>query len=256
MHSLMIALLSICASCVFAAEKKMPKMTPGGKYAQGDMKRPRPPVITPPGFSNDASPGNPPSDAIVLFNGRDLSHWTSSPRKDSPDPADTSPKWKIQGGFMEIVPKSGALVSKEKFADCQIHLEWAAPGMVQGSGQGRGNSGVFLQGHPEIQVLDSYGNDTYPDGQAAALYHQYPPLVNASRPPAFWQTYDVIYIAPKFENKKRVADGYLTVIHNGVVVHHHVPLTGNTTETSLLLQDHLNPVRYRNIWVRKLGELP
>ena len=134
------------------------------------MNRPRPPVVVPPGWGSAAEPGTPPSDAIVLFDGKDLSQWQRQPRRQDPDPNSTAPQWKVENGYMETVPKTGPITSKEKFADCQIHLEWATPSEVKGSSQGRGNSGFFLVGHPEIQVLDSYQNDTYPDGQAAAVY--------------------------------------------------------------------------------------
>jgi hypothetical protein len=187
----------------------------------------------------------------VLFDGKDLSKWFRSVPKDDPDRSD-QPKWKIEHDYLEIVPKSGSITTREKFADCQLHIEWATPAEVKGQDQGRGNSGVILTGHPEIQVLDSYQNDTYPDGQAAGLYGQYPPLVNVSRKPGEWQSYDIIYIAPRLENGKVVKPALYTVFHNGVLVHHAAEVPGATVESALTLQDHNNPVRYRNLWVRKL----
>ncbi|MFT4641216.1 MAG: hypothetical protein ACI8T1_004553 [Verrucomicrobiales bacterium] len=148
---------------------------------------------------------------------------------------------------MEIVPKTGQITSKDKFGSSQIHIEWASPAEVIGSSQGRGNSGVYINGHGEVQVLDSYENDTYPDGQAASIYNKYPPLVNASRKPGEWQTYDIIYDAPK-EGKPAT----LTIMHNGILVHHAAEVPGDAVECSISLQDHSNPVRYRNIWVRPL----
>jgi hypothetical protein len=202
--------------------------------------------VTPPG------PATAPSDAIVLFNGHDLSQWTRTGRGTNALPS-TTPLWKIENGYMEVTPEGGGIVSKEKFADCQIHLEWATPSVVTGKSQGRGNSGVILSGHPEIQVLDSFENDTYPDGQASALYGQYPPLVNASRKPGEWQTYDIIYYAPRLDATGKITKpATYTVLHNGLLVHHAVEVPGATVESTLSLQNHNNPVRYRNIWVRRL----
>ena len=236
-----------------AAPKKEQPFTPGGRWRAHDMSRPRPVVVEPGTASTPDNAGRPPADAIILFDGKDLSKWKRDPRKGDPDPSD-APKWKIENGYMEIVPKGGSISTREKFADSQIHIEWATPAEVKGNGQGRGNSGVFIVGHPEIQVLDSYGNDTYPDGQAAGLYGQYPPLVNASRKPGEWQVYDIVYIAPRLDEQNKVVKPALfTVFHNGVLVHHAVEVPGTAVECPLSLQDHNNPVRYRNIWVRKLG---
>ncbi|MDZ4288225.1 MAG: family 16 glycoside hydrolase [Prosthecobacter sp.] len=249
-----LLLLALTAASVsLAADKKEQPLTPGGKYRAHDMGRPRPPVITPPSFSTPDKPGQPPSDAIVLFDGKDLSRWTREPRKDSP-PGDDLPQWKIENGYAEIVPKSGAIRTRETFkGDYQLHLEWATPAEVVGNGQGRGNSGVFVGGFPEIQVLDSYQNDTYPDGQAAGLYSSYPPMVNASRKPGEWQTYDIFFERAKLDaDKKPLSKARLTVIHNGVVVQYLREFDGIAQEGDLQLQDHLNPVRYRNIWLRPL----
>ncbi len=226
------------------AKKKERPFTPGGKYRQGDNNRPRPRVIDP------GSATKPPSDAIVLFDGTDMSNWDLGKKKDGTPWQD--PKWKIENGYLEVVPKTGGITSKEKFGSCQIHIEWATPEEVKGNGQGRGNSGVFIVGHGEVQVLDSYQNDTYPDGQAAAIYNRYPPLVNASRKPGEWQSYDIIYYAPQFEAGKVTKPATLTVLHNGVLVHHAAEVPGKAVECPISLQDHKNPVRYRNIWVRPL----
>ena len=220
------------------------------------MERPRPPVVDP---GPEPPPAPAPSDAIVLFDGRDLSEWQS---------ADGSPaKWKVADGYVEVVGESGSIQTRRAFGDVQLHLEWAAPAPPSGEGQGRGNSGVFFMGLYEVQILDSYRNDTYPDGQAAALYGQAPPLANACRPPGQWQTYDIIFRRPRF-----AADGSLraparvTVLHNGVLVHDDTEFTGRTVHgrraqyephadrLPLVLQDHRNPVRFRNIWVRELSE--
>lgn len=241
--------LAAALPCVAQEKKKELPLTPGGVYRAHDMNRPRPPVITPPGFSTQEKAGAPPSDATVLFDGKDLSQWKRDPRKDSP-PGDDKPLWKVENGYAEIVGKSGGIRTRKTFkGDYQLHLEWATPEVVSGNGQGRGNSGLFIGGFPEIQVLDSYQNDTYPDGQAAGLYSQYPPMVNASRKPGEWQTYDIFFerASPKTGGKAR-----LTVIHNGVVVHYLREFDSQAQEGDISLQDHLNPVRYRNIWLRPL----
>ena len=215
------------------------------------MSRPRPRVMTPPGFTTPDAPGRAPSDAIVLFGGTDLAKW----KRDKPDGADDQPLWKVEGGYFEIVPKSGTIRTREKIAgDTQWHLEWATPTEVKGSSQGRGNSGVFIGGFPEVQVLDSFENDTYPDGQAAGLYGFYPPMVNASRKPGEWQTYDIIVERQrKDEAGAVVKKARLTVIHNGVVVQWARELDVAAPDGDLSLQDHGNPVRYRNIWVRPIN---
>lgn len=230
---------------------------PNQKWLVHDMNRPRPAKVTP-GLPllHEA----PPSDAIVLFNGKDLSHWVSVARNSPP----TEPKWKVTNGTIEIVPRTGRLTTKEKFGDCQLHVEWMIPKGMEGAGQGRGNSGVELMGRYEIQVLESYQNQTYADGQAASVYGQWPPLVNASRPEGDWNVYDIYFEAPRFEGEKLVKPGYITVVHNGVLVHHHQEILGRAihrrvatyaphgAEEPFSLQDHGRPVFYRNIWIRRL----
>jgi hypothetical protein len=195
--------------------------------------------------------GGPPSDAVVLFDGKDLSQWNGGE------------KWVVADGV--ATAKGGGLATKQSFGDCQFHIEWATPSEVSGSGQGRGNSGIHFQSNYEIQILDSYENETYPDGQAAALYKQAPPLVNACRKPGEWQTYDIIFTAPRFgENKELLKPGYVTVLHNGVLVQNHTQIEGATAwhkppeytahpdKLPIALQFHGNPVRFRNIWIREL----
>lgn len=204
------------------------------------------PAIVTPGKTNS----DPPSDAVVLFDGSDLSQWRGGEN------------WSVQEGAM--VTGKGMLTTQAEFGDCQLHIEWSAPVPAQGSGQGRGNSGVFLMGRYELQVLDSYENETYPDGQAGAIYKQTPPAVNATRPPSEWNTYDVFWTAPRFdEDGKLVSPAYITVMHNGVLILNHFELLGDTPfhrppqytahppTGPISLQDHGNPVRFRNIWVRE-----
>jgi len=222
---------------------------PGLPFHVHDPKRPHPPVVTP-----AAQLGGAPSDAIVLFDGKDLSQWQS-----------TKGSWKVASGYFEVTPGAGDIATKQKFGDIQLHVEWAAPIEVRGTSQNRGNSGIFLQGRYEIQVLDSYQNPTYADGQAGALYGQWPPLANATRKPGEWQSYDIVFEAPKFESGKLAKPAYATVFLNGVLLHNHKELMGPTVhralakytdqpaEDSLVLQDHQQPVRYRNIWIRRLS---
>jgi Domain of Unknown Function (DUF1080)/Domain of unknown function (DUF3471) len=233
---------------------------PDLNWLDHDRDRPLPPVVNPGTFSTQEQPGQPPSDATVLFDGKDLSQWVAM---------DGNPtKWIMRDGYMECVKGSGYVRTLQNFGDCQLHVEWATPTPPHGEGQGRGNSGVFfgLESY-EVQVLDSYEANTYPDGQAAAIYGQYPPLVNASRPPGQWQTYDIIYTAPRFDAEGKVTSpARMTVFHNGVLVQNNVELTGPTSwlerapyrahpeKQPISLQDHGNPVRFRNIWVRELGK--
>lgn len=230
---------------------------PGQKWKVHDMARPHPVKVTPgEPLLNEA----PPSDAIVLFNGKDLSHWVSTMRGGK----EQAPKWKVENGYMEIAPRSGRLATKEKFGDCQLHVEWMIPKGTGGSGQGAGNSGVELMGRYELQVLESSGSVTYADGQAASIYGQWPPLVNATRPEGEWNVYDIVFEAPKFEGDKLVKPAYFTVFHNGVLVHNRQEAMGRAihrqvatyaphgAEEPLSLQDHGHAVRFRNIWIRRL----
>jgi hypothetical protein len=221
------------------------------------MERPRAPKVTPGPLSNAA----PPSDAIVLFDGKDLSHWMQKARGGQLQ----EPKWKVENGDIVIVPRTGGLVTKEKFGDCQLHVEWMIPKEATGSGQARGNSGVELMGRYEIQVLESYQNLTYADGAAGAMYGIWPPLVNPARPQGEWNVYDIMFEAPTFADGKLVKPAWFTVLFNGVLVHNHREQLGTTiwrqvakytphaAEESLSLQDHSQPVRFRNIWIRRLA---
>ena len=229
-------------------------LSTGEQWSIHDPARPLPPVVDP----GPAGPPVPaPSDAIVLFDGTDLSEWEDG----KGEPA----RWRVESGYMEVVAKTGSIRTKKAFGDCQVHIEWASPALVSGDGQGRGNSGVFLMNIYEVQVLDSYENKTYADGMAGAIYGQYPPLVNACRRPGEWQAYDIIFRRPRFDAEgKIVAAARMTVLHNGILIHDNVELLGPTSHKirlpykahpdrlPLSLQDHGNPVRFRNIWLRPL----
>jgi hypothetical protein len=225
------------------------------KVIAHDMNQPRPPVVTPGKTASD-----PPSHAIVLFDGTDLSEWVN-------DDGELT-EWVLKRGYFRS-NQTGDIVTKKKFGSCHLHVEWATPSKVEGKGQGRGNSGVFLMANYEVQVLDSYNNDTYPDGQAGAIYGRSAPLVNASRPPGEWQTYDIIFHRPIFKGDKVVRKATFTVFHNGVLVQDHFESPGGThwinkhtvsdyephpDKLPLLLQDHDNPIRFRNIWLVELDD--
>lgn len=223
-----------------------------------DMARPHPPVVLP-----TPSPLllPPPAAAIVLFGGRDLSHWRGTDDK----PA----RWVVRNGYFEVLPGSGEIHTVDSLGDTQLHVEWSAPLPAKGTGQDRGNSGVFLMGQYELQVLDSWHNDTYADGQAAAIYGQYPPRYNASRPPGEWQSYDIYFRRPRFDGSGVLsAPARITVLHNGVLVQNNVEILGPTSwlnrspyvahpdRLPLKLQDHSFKVRFRNIWARPLPDEP
>jgi hypothetical protein len=248
------ALLLIAASPAFAQAPPDPEGIP-----QHDLNRPQPRVVTPVAGVPAATSGLAPSDAIVLFDGKDLSAWKS--QKDGSPAA-----WKVENGYFEVVKGKGAIETRQSFADVQLHIEWMTPTPPTGESQARGNSGVFFAGSRyEVQVLDSYENKTYPDGMAGSLYGQFPPLVNASRPPGEWQAYDIVYEAPRFDAAGAVTKrARLTVFHNGMLVQHARELIGPTTNKvrtpysahpealPMSLQDHGNPIRFRNVWVREL----
>ena len=203
-----------------------------------------PPVVTPGVYGNPDKVGKAPSDAIVLFDGNNFDQWESS--KGGPV------KWKLIDGAMEVVRGTGVIQTKKKLGYGQYHVEWRTPDVVKGSGQGRGNSGFFPLGGPEVQVLDSYKNSTYSHGQAGSIYNRYPPLVNACRAPGVWQTYDVIVHAPvQDKEEKYIRKSAYTVLHNGVLIQDNMEVGGSKGKAgNLRLQDHGNPVRYRNIWHR------
>jgi hypothetical protein len=263
--------LAMLALCAIAARQGFgpgnAPIIPGTSWQVHDEKRPAPRVVTPGATFSQLAP--PPSDAIVLFDGKDLSKWQN------PDGSPAS--WKISDGYFESpATPAGAthdMRTKDTFPDFQLHLEFATPAEVKGTGQNRGNSGLMINGLYEVQILDSFNNPTYPDGQAGALYGQKPPLVNASKPPGEWQSYDIIFESPRWDEKgvltKKAA---VTVIQNGVVLHHKLDYIGRTDgigglpnyslgsygdphapEVFLALQDHREPVRFRNIWIRPLG---
>ena len=257
---IVIGILILTGIASYQVEKVMDELLQArnkvNQWKIHDPDRPQPPVVNP---GPQGPPVTPPSDAIVLFDGKDLSKWE--------DTKNQAARWKVENGYMEVVRKTGDIRTKQKFGDCQLHIEWVAPTKAEGEGQNRGNSGVFPMALYEIQVLDCYQNQTYPDGMTAAVYGQYPPLVNACRPPGEWQTYDIIFHHPHFDsdgNLKKPAR--VTVIFNGILVQDNVVLTGpmghkerppykaHEDKLPLLLQDHGNPVRFRNIWLRELPE--
>ena len=245
MKYMLVGLLISCTTLLFGQndQKWPPELT--------EVWEPIPEVVTPGESVNTA-----PSDAIVLFDGTNSNEWVST--------NDKGPiGWKLEEGAMTVVGGKGNIQTKREFGDVQLHIEWRAPKEVVGEGQGRGNSGVFLQARYEVQVLDNYNNRTYSNGQAGSLYKQSMPMVNACRPPGQWQSYDIIYMAPHFSNGQVIRPATITVFHNGVLIQNNYELKGNTPyiglpkyvahgKGPLMLQDHGNPVSYRNIWVREL----
>jgi hypothetical protein len=240
-------------------------MLPGSPWHVHDPDRPQPPIVTPGATFSQGAPA--PSDAEVLFDGKDLSQWQNAQGGDA--------AWKVADGYVETAAKGGGIRTRGKWTDFQLHVEWATPNPPRGSGQGSGNSGVLINGMYEIQVLDSYQTKTYADGQAAAIYGQSPPLVNASKPPGEWQTYDLVFESPRWNAQgELVKKACVTVLHNGVVVQNRYEFMGGTDgisrevpwkslakyagphspEVFIELQDHNNPVRYRNLWIRKLSQ--
>jgi hypothetical protein len=254
MRKILLAVIVVLAICALA----LPSLSQVEiKWKIHDRNRPLPPVVDPGTASTPDATGRAPSDAVVLFDGKDLSKWA---HKDG-----SAAKWKVANGYAEVVATTGNIFSRQAFGDCQLHVEFAEPLPAKGTDQERGNSGVYLMGLYEIQVLDSYDNKTYADGQAAAVYGQYPPLVNASRPPGQWQSYDIVFHGPRFDaSGKLLRPARVTVFHNGILVQDNVTPTGPTEhgerppykptpeKLSMALQDHGDPVRYRNIWIREL----
>jgi hypothetical protein len=252
--SLLLVVMILCLSSYAAKGIK--------KYAVHDKTRENPPVVNPP-----ERLGEHPSDATVLFDGEDTSKWVSE--KDGKEV-----KWKVENGYMEVIRKTGGIRTKSTFGNCQLHVEWRTPEDIDPkiTDQKRSNSGVFLMDRYEVQILDSYthnnykDNKTYADGQASALYGQHPPMVNACRKPGQWQTYDISFLKPLFDdNGKLIRKARITLLHNGVVVHNNLEIEGSTHHKRkasyrphesghIRLQDHGNPVRFRNIWIRELPE--
>lgn len=270
-HFLAVGATAIAATTAFAwtliaADKPKLGYTdtpsyPGSKWRVHDGERPQPRIVEPGTCSTQEQPGKPPRDAIVLFDGKDLSRWRGE--------GDRPAGWLVEGGAAATPghgkPGSGTILTRDEFGDCQLHVEFATPNPPTGRDQGRGNSGIMFFNRYEIQVLDSYENLTYPDGQAAAIYGQYPPLVNASLPPGKWQTYDIVFTAPRFKSDGSLeSPAYVTMLHNGVLVHNHTAILGavafralgkyerHEAKGPIALQDHGNPVKYRNIWVREI----
>jgi len=242
--------LVIC--CLLLSSSQDPKLgyddtplIPGTSWHVHDGMRPQPRMV------ESGRAGGAPADAIVLFDGSDMDEWNKS--------------WKVMDGYMEVNGK-GSITTRKTFGDCQLHLEFATPGEVKGNGQGRGNSGIHFMGRFEVQILDSFENQTYPDGQCASLYGQCPPLANVSRGPGEWQSYDIVFKAPQYKGKELTRPASVTVFHNGVCVHAEREFIGSTAHRAVArysgtdntgpigLQDHGNPMRFRNVWVRPLGE--
>lgn len=245
--SLVVVHAIFCSTIVFAQNRN------GGDPKLSEIWTPEPRIVTPGQTAADA-----PSDAIVLFNGTNFSEWEPASGKGTV-------QWELKENNMTVAGGKGNIKTKKSFGDCQLHIEWRTPAEVKGESQGRGNSGIFLMGNYELQILDSYKNRTYSNGQAGSIYKQLPPLVNASRKPGEWQTYDIIFTAPRFNSDSSLkSQGRITVIHNGVLVQNNASIWGGTEyigipsntwhrdKEPITLQDHGNPVSYRNIWIREL----
>ncbi len=257
LRTMALSLTGVAALAGAWAAERGPSMT-GARWKQHDPNRPRPPVVAP---ADAPIAVRPPADAVVLFDGTNLDAWQT--------PDGGKPGWRVADGVLETVPGTGLIRTRAEFGDVQLHVEWAAPDPPVGQGQGRGNSGVFLMGQFEIQVLDSYQANTYADGQAGALYGQYPPLANASRPPGQWQSYDIAFRRPRFDAAGALTEpARITVFHNGILIQNNEeafgptswikwkPYAGLPSRGPLALQDHDHPVRYRNLWIRDLPERP
>jgi hypothetical protein len=235
----------LAAGCLFASLRGSVLEAQQIKEYKSGIVWPEPAVIDP------GPPGGAPSDAVILFDGKDLSKWKNGEN------------WEIKDGY--AVSRKSDITTIDSFGDCQIHVEFATPEEVKGSSQGRGNSGVFLMDRYEVQILDSYDNKTYFDGQCGSIYKQSPPMVNCCRKPGEWQTYDILFETPKFDEDGKVTrPAYITVLQNGVVVQNHFEIQGNTSwdkapaytkvpeKMPIHLQFHGNPVRFRNIWIREM----
>ncbi len=250
---LSVVALSTAPFIVQAGYRDTPHL-PGSRWRVHDTDRPLPPVVTPP--TTEPGAGAPPGDATVLFDGTDLDAWRAG---------DEAAQWTLTDEGELIVNGTGSIQTVAAFGDVQLHLEWRSPTEIESSGQGRGNSGVFLMGRYEIQILDSFENPTYADGQAGALYGQHPPLVDATLPPGAWQSFDIVFRAPRFDGDELVSPARATVFHNGVCIHDAAEFFGSTAHRAvatyaphpptgpLVLQDHGNPVAFRNIWIRPLA---
>ena len=248
--------VGVCAGAAGQDAKKYPDPAPM-THDMSEFWTPQPKIVTPPDMDNAVVA--PPSDAVVLLGLKDnaISEWVNC---EEGKPVG----WQIENGIMTVKPHSGSIRTKKDFGDFQLHLEWSAPTEIVGESQGRGNSGVFMQGMSEVQILDNYQNETYANGQAGSIYKQTPPLVNACQKPGKWNTYDIIYTAPRFkEDGSLQSHGRITVLHNGVLVQNNTMILGTTefigfprivahSKGPIILQDHLNPVRFRNIWIREL----
>lgn len=259
MRSISVALLLCCTAGTIATAQTNPNPVPKdpSEWKQHSLERPKPPVVTPGPMGSTGAP----SDAIVLFDGKSLDAWRVN------DTALKPARWTIVDGALEVAPGTGSIRTRRSFGDVQLHVEWMSPTPPKGEGQERGNSGIFLMNTYEVQVLDSYKNDTYADGQAGSIYGQFPPKVNASRAPGEWQAYDIIFHRPHFDSDGRLTvPARLTVFHNGVLVQEDQILLGPTSNSvrsayrahadalPIQLQDHGVKVRFRNIWLRELGD--
>lgn len=242
-YCLAVAVLLTVMNSAVSQNKPDPKDT--------EVWEPEPAIV-----SAGKDPSSPPSDAIILFDGKNLNNWVDTKGQ----PA----RWTVSDGAMTVAKGTGDVKTKQTFGDIQLHIEWRTPAKVEGEGQGRGNSGIFFCEMYELQVLDSYKNRTYSNGQAGSIYKQSIPMVNASRPPGEWQSYDAVFIAPRFApDGSLTTPGRITVFHNGILIHHNTEIKGTTEyigqpkivahgKGSLRLQDHGNPTSFRNIWVREL----
>lgn len=248
-HSGTLGLVALVATAATAGAQQ-------ATWPQHSLDRPPPTVVAPAAVQPLVAP---PADAVVLFDGRSLAEW--QPADSVGGPAG----WRISSGALEVVPGAGAIRTRRSFGDVQLHVEWMSPLPASGAGQDRGNSGVFLMGQYEVQILDSWRSTTYPDGQAGAVYGQLPPLVNASRPPGRWQSFDIVFRHPEFDDGRLTVPARMTVFHNGLLVHEDVVLQGPTSHQGrapyvahpgrlpIILQDHGHRVRFRNLWVRELA---